>query len=108
MNSQGTLEALRHVSKVAFGQEHRLELMLAIAASEDGVCSLTELADTLQVRASSLQRPLDSLVELSLLSIVPTGDTKYRHYLRNDGPAWEWARELATGVEVARPISALS
>lgn len=101
MNFQGELEALRRVSKVAFGQEHRLELMLAIAASHDGVCSLTELADTLQVRASSLQRPLDSLVELSLLSVVATGDSKYRHYIRNDGPAWDWARELAVGVDAA-------
>lgn len=75
--------------------------MLVIAESEDGVCSLSELADTLKVRASSLQRPLDSLVELSLLSVVPTGDTKYRHYLRNDGPAWDWARELAIGVEIS-------
>ena len=75
--------------------------MLAIAAGDDGICSLTELADALQVRASSLQRPLDSLVELSLLSVISAGDTKYRHYLRNEGPAWEWAKELAVGVEVA-------
>lgn len=101
MNCQDDVDGLRRVSKVAYGQEHRLELMLAIAEIEDGVCSLTELADTLQVRASSLQRPLDSLVELSLVSVVATGDTKYRHYIRNDGAAWDWARELAAGVEAA-------
>jgi hypothetical protein len=105
MNSERDVEALRRVSKVAYGQEHRLELMLAIAEIEDGVCSLTELANTLQVRASSLQRPLDSLVELSLLSVVATGDTKYRHFLRNDGPAWDWSQDLAVGVAIAVPAT---
>lgn len=105
MNSGAGVEALRRVSKIAYGQEHRLELMLVIAQIEDGVCSLSELADVLQVRPSSLQRPFQSLVELSLLSNVTTGDTKFRHYIRNDGSAWDWAQELAEGVEVAQPIA---
>lgn len=104
MNAQSQVEALRLVSKVAFGQSHRLELMLAIAQIEDGVCTLSELASVLQVPVSSLQRPFDSLIDLSLVSVVPSGDTKYRHYLRNDGPAWRWADELSIGVEVARPV----
>ena len=101
MKPQVEVEALRRVSKSAFGHTHRLELMLTIAEIDDGVCTLAELAQRLDVRPSSIQRPLDTLVELSLLSALPYGDTKFRHYIRNDGPAWDWARELADGVELA-------
>ncbi|MBU4214860.1 MAG: helix-turn-helix domain-containing protein [Actinobacteria bacterium] len=100
MEPQAAVEGLRRVSRTAFGHTHRLELMLAIAEISDGVCSLRDLADRLGVRPSSIQRPLDSLVELSLLSALPGGDTKFRHYIRNDSPAWAWARELADGVEL--------
>lgn len=75
--------------------------MIAIAEIEDGVCTLADLAERLGVRPSSVQRPFDSLVELSLVSVLPGGDTRFRHYIRNDGPAWEWAGELADGVELA-------
>lgn len=101
MNAQAAREGRRKVSKLAFGHEHRLDLMLAIASAEDGICSLAGLATELGVRPSSLQRPLDTLIELSLLSVLPSGDTRYRHYIRNDGPAWDWARELAEGVALA-------
>lgn len=104
MKPQVEVEALRRVSKSAFGHTHRLELMLAIADIEDGVCTLSDLADRLGVRPSSIQRPFESLVELSLVSALPAADTKFRHYIRNDGPAWDWARALADGVELAGTV----
>ena len=72
-----------------------------IAEIEDGLCTLSDLAERLGIRPSSIQRPFESLVELSLLSVLPGGDTKFRHYIRNNGPAWDWARELADGVDLA-------
>ena len=86
----------RAVSKLAFGQKHRLELMMAILNIEDGVCSLTELAIDLCVPLSSLQRPFDALVELDLIRPIPDGETKVRFHIRTSGPAWNWAQSLAS------------
>jgi hypothetical protein len=83
------------ISKSAFGQTLRLELMLAIAASEDGVVCLTDLAKELDVSVSSLQRPFEAIVAAHLLMPLPDSDSRYRYYLRNPSAAWAWASELA-------------
>lgn len=83
------------MSQAAFGQQHRLELMLCIANAEDGIFSLTELAKALDVTMSSLQRPMDSLLATQLISALPDADSKYRYYTRNPSAAWSWAQELA-------------
>lgn len=88
-------ETLRKLSRIVFGQTHRLELMLAVARSPDGIVSLTELAKALDVSASSLQTPLQSLVQSQLLSPLPAVDSRYRFYSRNPSAAWQWAEELA-------------
>ncbi len=94
MKSQAELERWRAVSKVAFGQTHRLELMLAILDIEDGVCSLSELAARLGVPISSLQRPFDALSALELIRPIPDGETRTRFHMRTQSPAWDWARTL--------------
>lgn len=86
---------MRAVSRVAFGQAHRLELMLAVAASEDGLCTLTELSRHLDVTMSSLQRPFQALMDLGLLTELPDAGTRFRYYARNPSSAWQWAGELA-------------
>ncbi|ANG85492.1 helix-turn-helix transcriptional regulator [Microbacterium aurantiacum] len=98
MKSQPEVEALRAVSKLAFGHTYRLELMLAILDSDDGICTLSELAASLDVSVSSIQLPLESLVELGMLMPIPVGDTRYRHYIRNDDIGWAWARQLASRI----------
>lgn len=90
---------LRRVSRSAFGQDHRLELMLAIARSEDGIFTLSELVTALEVGASSLQRPLGSLIETALVSPLPSSESRFRHYTRNQSPAWQWAEQLASLAE---------
>ncbi|GAA2887547.1 helix-turn-helix domain-containing protein [Microbacterium esteraromaticum] len=96
----GTAE-LRAVSRVAFGQAHRLELMLAVMASEDGLCTLTELARRLNVTMSSLQRPFQALVDLGLLTELPDTGTRFRYYARNPSSAWQWAADLSATVGAA-------
>jgi DNA-binding transcriptional ArsR family regulator len=86
---------LRMLSRLAFGQGYRLELMLEIADTEDGVFSLTELARSLDVTMSNLQRPLQDMLEMGLLSVLPDSGSRYRYYTSNPSPAWEWAFELA-------------
>lgn len=83
------------MSRAVFGQAYRLELMLAVARSEDGIVSLSEMAQVLSVGISSLQKPFQSLVQARLLSPLPDADSRYRFYVRNASAAWSWAEELA-------------
>lgn len=87
-------DLLRARSQVAFGQRYRLEVMLAVAAAEDGFVSLSTLAEQLDVAISNLQGPVKSLVALGLLSPVAHGDSRHRFYLRNPSAAWAWAEQL--------------
>lgn len=88
------MEALRNLSRAAFQQRYRLEVMLAIADSEDGLVSLTDLAATLGLPASNVQGALRSLLDTGLLTELPQGDSRRKFLLRNDSTAWDWAREL--------------
>ncbi|MGC7100689.1 hypothetical protein ACPZ19_38950 [Amycolatopsis lurida] len=87
-------ERLRQVSQHAFGQRYRLELMLAIAETDDGIVCLTDLAKALDVTISNLQAPLRALVNTGLISPLPRGDSRRKFYIRNTSAAWAWAREL--------------
>ena len=88
-------ETLRETSRAVFGQAHRLEVMLAVGRSDDGIVCLTELAQTLDVSVSSLQKPFQALVKARLISPLPDVDSRYRFYARNPSAAWSWAEELA-------------
>ena len=88
-------ETLRETSRQVFGQAHRLEVMLAVARSDDGIVCLTELAKALEVSVSSLQKPFQALVHARLISPLPDADSRYRFYTRNPSAAWAWAEELA-------------
>lgn len=92
---EATREALREKSRRTFGQSHRLELMLAVGRSADGIVCLTELAKNLDVSLSSLQKPFQSLIHTGLISPLPDADSRYHFYSRNPSAAWLWAEELA-------------
>lgn len=96
--SPARLEAVRTLSRALFGQTYRLEVMLAIARSETGLVTLTELATDLDVAVSNLQKPLGSLAAAGLIAPLPQGDSRRKFYIRNDSLAWEWVEELDTRV----------
>lgn len=98
MNTKASVERLRAISKIAYGQSHRLELMLAVLQQEDGIVSLSQLSDSLEVGMSSLQRPFDALVDLGMLQALPGVETRFRLFLRNDSFGWSWASELAANA----------
>lgn len=89
-----------------FGQRHRLAVMAAIAQSADGLVNPSDLVETLQIRAqSSIQGPLNSLVEARLISRVSGIETRV-YYQREPSLAWDFALELlarALGVDAAAP-----
>lgn len=87
-------QALRQLSRDAFGQTYRLEVMLAVAESPDGLICLTDLAQELRISASNVQLALQSLVKTDLVARLPRGDSRRRHYVRNPSAAWDWARQM--------------
>lgn len=103
--SSETLASLRALSQAAFGQRYRLELMLAVASSADGIVCLTDLARELDVSISNLQQPLKSLVAVGLLSPLPLSESRRKFYIRNESSAWQWAAELAAMAEAAQPMA---
>ena len=93
------LSAMRRMSRDAFGQSYRLEVMTAIARSEDGLVCLTDLASTLGLSTSRIQGALRSLVDVGLLTEMPPGDGRRRFLLRNRSAAWEWAEEMTQAAD---------
>ncbi|ALM18940.1 MarR family transcriptional regulator [Mycobacteroides abscessus] len=89
------LTALRRMSREAFRQDYRLEVMLAVGRSTDGLVCLSDLAAAVGTSTSNVQGPLRSLIALGLLTPLPRSDSKRRHMLRNPSAAWQWAEELA-------------
>ncbi|MEJ7634714.1 MarR family transcriptional regulator [Aeromicrobium sp.] len=85
---------LRRLSRDAFGQQYRLEIMLAVAASEDGIVCLSDLAQELSLTPSNVQSALRSMIDTGLLTELPRGDSRRKFLLRNPSAAWEWANEL--------------
>ena len=85
--------------------------MAAIAQSDDGLVNPSDLVETLQIRAqSSIQGPLNSLVEARLISRVSGIETRV-YYQREPSLAWDFALELlalALGSAVSAPSDALS
>lgn len=91
---------MRHLSKVVFGQELRLAVMLFVARHPDGLFCFSELAEGVDVRsASSVQDPLRALLEAGLIADQDglPGD-RHRWYRRVDSSAWTFAEELAETV----------
>lgn len=88
------IEELRRLSRAAFNQTYRLEVMLWIAES-DGFVTQTELARALGLNSvSNVQAPVRSLIDCGLLTPLPQTDNRSLFLARNDSPAWEWVRQL--------------
>ena len=92
-------EILREVSQSAFGQRYRLEVMLEFAAAEDSMLCLSDLAAAIGTAPSNLQKPLKSMVETGLITLLDLGDSKRKFYVRNPSAAWGWAEQLRHRAE---------
>lgn len=84
---------LRALSRAAFNQTYRLELMLVIADS-NGFVTQTELANAIGQPVSNVQGAVRSLIDCGLLTRLPRGDNRSLFLARNDSLAWDWARQL--------------
>lgn len=94
------MDELRRLSRAAFNQAYRLEVMLYIADS-DGFITQTEVAKALQLSVSNVQGPIRSLIDCGLLTPLPKSDNRSRFMARSDSAAWQWANEMREMARVA-------
>lgn len=86
---------MRDLSRVLFGQAHRLAVMVGIARG-GGEFALSDLAVNLGFEnLSSIQDPIRDLEISELITRVPKVANKVR-FRRNKSLAWTWAEELAS------------
>lgn len=86
---------LRDLSRVLFGQAHRLSVMIGIARGGREF-ALSKLAEDLGFEnLSSIQDPIRDLEASELITRIPRVANKVR-FRRNKSYAWKWAEELAS------------
>jgi len=101
-----SIERIRELSRILFGQQLRLEVMIAVARS-DGLVNLTDLAAAVGVQnSSSIQKPVNDLKAAGLLGDDGgTDDSKRRWLRRADSLVWQWVIELAAEHSYEGPFS---
>jgi hypothetical protein len=88
-------EDLQRLSRVLFGQVHRLAVMVGIARGAEEFF-LAELADgTGFENLSSIQGPIRDLEASELITRLPKVAKRVR-FRRNESSAWKLALELAS------------
>ena len=92
VSSYAQSERVQDLSRVVFGQKHRLAVMAAIARS-DGLVNPSDLAIELGFAAqSAIQQPLKDLTAAGLISRQDGMGRVY--YRRNPHTLWQAAVEL--------------
>ncbi|WP_413784929.1 ArsR/SmtB family transcription factor [Mycolicibacterium peregrinum] len=92
MSSYAQSERVQELSRVVFGQKHRLAVMVAIAQS-DGLVNPSDLAMQLGFGAqSAIQQPLKDLTAAGLITRQDGMGRVY--YRRNPHTLWDAAIEL--------------
>jgi len=90
---------VQKLSRVLFGQTHRLAVMLGIARGRKEFI-LSDLARELGFEnLSSIQDPIRDLEESGLIERLPKVSNKVR-FRRNSSLAWRWVKEV---TETASP-----
>jgi DNA-binding IclR family transcriptional regulator len=100
-------EHLRHRSKVLFGNADRLETVLHIARSDDGLVSATELVEACGMAQNRARAQLLALADAGLLDMAPRGPGPGRnYYLRRSSEIWDAIVRFAEAAEaeVARSV----
>jgi len=82
------------LSRIAFGQEWRLPVILAVLELGESSITQSGVARHLGVDPSSIQKAFTHLVELELLVPEPVAGQRYKFYAVADSVLWEYAVEL--------------
>ncbi|HET9676821.1 MAG TPA: hypothetical protein VFP21_04885 [Solirubrobacterales bacterium] len=84
---------LRKNSKLFFGNQDRLEVLVAIALSPDGLVNATDLQWEIEIVQSRVRNQLVTLARVGLLTKFPQPGGK-AWYKRIDSPLWDAALAL--------------
>lgn len=99
-----SVEVLRPLSKVAFGQELRLPLILAIGREAGPSVDARDLLGWVNASSMShIERPLNSLLAMGAISRIASDGNMQSPLRRNETLLWEYAEELARSY-ASRPI----
>jgi len=94
----------REFSKAVFGNSYRLEVVRAIASSEDGVVFARQLALELGVADSIVHPILRQLADVGLLEPLPrVKGHQMREYARTDSVLWVFCAKLIDEAVNAGP-----
>jgi hypothetical protein len=85
---------LRALSRVLFGQTHRLAVMVGIARGPRDFFLADLAADLGFENLSSIQDPIRDLEASDLITRLPKSAQRVR-FRRNSSRVWSWAEELA-------------
>lgn len=86
---------LKRVSRIAFGQDYRLAVILEIVKSDSGRVTQSGIARDIGVVPSSIQKAFHDLVELGLLVPQFEEGQRMKFFVRIQSSLWEWAAELS-------------
>ncbi len=92
------LSNLKRLSRIAFGQDYRLAVILEIVRSESGRVTQSGIAQSLGVSSSSIQKAFHDLVDLGLLVLEFEEGQRLKFFVRQDSSLWSWAAELAASA----------
>lgn len=85
----------RRVSSLLFGNRHRLELLAALAESEDGRVNLSLLADEQGVPPSVYYGPIKDLMIAGVVTKLPQISRERRRWYERSGDGfWDSVRQL--------------
>jgi hypothetical protein len=92
----------RRVSSAVFGNRHRLELLLALAAAGDGGVCVKDLADSCGVATSVFHAPLRALIAAGLVQRRgELGHNRRVFYAFTDVGAWTRLPQLVQDLDPA-------
>lgn len=86
-------DRLRSRSKELFGKRYRLEVILAVGASEDPIWS-RKTAEALRLPENQVSVELKTLAELGALQVFPSIHDRRKLYQLTPHPIWLFSREL--------------
>jgi DNA-binding transcriptional ArsR family regulator len=88
------LNARQRLSKIWFGQVHRLDVMIAIDDSTNGCVNPTQLAELLGMQQSALQAPLRDLLAGGAIEYVDVQQRRNIYRKVEDDLVWPWVKQL--------------
>jgi hypothetical protein len=93
--------AIRQLSKVVFGNRHKLEILAGIGKQSDGIFYVQQLADELSIPSTTVRPVVKGLT--NLVDELPAGGsaTSPHYHRRLEHPIWQMTVDLLHDLRAA-------